>query len=267
MAKRGKILRDANLGSGLLIVEGQQYQFTLEGIWKSPVPAKPGLVVDVEFDPVGKITGITAVPESQLAKEQAEVALAVAKEKGGKIFGQIVAKVGMANLIAGLVLFISWFFLTAASVNIPFGGKFEFTFWQVLGFLNANNILDVMERNGHPSTGIYGFIAVLCLAGPFVQHFWKDKRAALGGLLPLVFMIIVGIMVRSSIHSAMGPVADGPFGDMQRQAQDEMMNAVSMGMGVYLSVLASLYFAGVGLKNFLAAKATQTPTVVQKAAA
>ena len=267
MAKRGKILRDANLGPGLLIVEGQQHSFTLEGVWKSAVPARPGLVVDVELDAAGNVSSITAIPDSQLAKEQAEVALAAAKEKGGQIFGQVVAKVGMPNLVAGLVLLISWFWLTAVSVAIPFGGKFEFSFWQILGFLSANNILDVMERNGHPSTGIYGLIAVVCMAGPFVQYFWKDKRAALGGLLPLVFMIIVGVMVRSSIHSAMGPVADGPFGDMQRQAQDEMMKAVSMGMGVYLSVLASLYFAGMGLKNFLAAKATEAPATIHKAAA
>jgi hypothetical protein len=267
MAKRGKILRDANLGPGLLIVEGQQHQFALEGVWKSPVPAKPGLVVDVEFDAVGKVSGITAVPDSQLAKEQAEVALAAAKAQGGKIFGQIVAKVGMPNLVAGLVLLISWFWLTAASINIPFGGKFEFTFWQVLGFLNANNILDVMERNGHPSTGMYGLFAVVCLAGPFVQYFWKDKRAALGGLLPLLFMIIVGLMVRSSINSAMGPAASGSYAEMQQQAQDEMMKAISIGMGIYLSVLASLYFAGVGLKNYLAGKATEQPVVTQKAAA
>ena len=30
MAKRGKVLRDANLGPGLLIVEGQQHSFALD---------------------------------------------------------------------------------------------------------------------------------------------------------------------------------------------------------------------------------------------
>ena len=79
MTKRGKVLRDANAGPGLLMVEGQQYPFTLEGVWKSEVPPKPGLVVEVDFDSTGQVTGITAVPESQLAKEQAEAAMAVAK--------------------------------------------------------------------------------------------------------------------------------------------------------------------------------------------
>jgi len=267
MAKRGKVLRDPISGPGLLMVEGQQYSFALEGVWKSEVPAKPGLAVDVEFDPAGKIASITAVSESQLAKEQTEAALKAAKDQGGKILGQIVAKVGMANLVAGAVLVITWFFLTAGSLQGPLGGRLEFTFWQVLGFLNTNNFMEVLERNGHPSAGIYGLLALIALAGPFVHYFWKDKRAALGGVLPLLFMVVIGIMVRSSIGNAMGGPASGPFGDMQRQAQEEFMKALSIGMGTYLSVLASLYFAGVAAKNFLAAKATEEHVVPQKLAA
>jgi hypothetical protein len=266
MAKRGKVLRDPYAGPGLLMVEGQQYPFGLEGVWRSEAPAKPGLVVDVDFDATGKIVGITAIPEAQLAKEQAAMALEAAKQQGGKIFGQIVAKVGMPNLVAGLVLFISWIWLTAVSIDLPVG-KIEFTFWQVLGFLNSSNIMEVMERNGHPSAGMYGFFALICMAGPFVHYFWKDKRAALGGLLPLLFMVIVGIMVRSSISSAMGPAATGPYAEVQKQATDEMMKAISIGFGVYLSVLASLYFAGLGAKNYLAGKAMEAPAVAQKLAA
>jgi hypothetical protein len=266
MKKRGKVLRDPNNGPGLLMVEGQQYPFALEGIWRSEVPPKPGLPVDVDFDAGGRITAISAVSESQVAKEQAEVALKAAKEKGGEVFGQIVAKVGMVNLVAGAVLVISWLWLTAVSLQVPFLGKMEFTFWQVLGFLNSSNVLDVMERNGHPSAGIYGFFAFVCLAGPFIHYFWKDKRAVLGGLLPLLFMVVVGIMVRSSISSAMGGDASGPYGDVAKQAQTEIMNAISMGMGIYLSVLASLYFAGVSAKQYLAAKGTQAPVIAQKAA-
>jgi hypothetical protein len=262
MAKRGKILRDPSAGPGLLMIDGHQHQFVLEGVWKSDAFPKPGLTVDVDLDQDGKITGITAVPESQLAKEQADAALKAAKEKGGEVLSQIVAKVGMPNLAAGAVLVISWLWLTAVSVQLPFLGSLEFTFWQVLGFLNSKNILDVMERHGHPSAGIYGFFAVVCMAAPFVHHFWKDKRSALGGAAPLVFMTIVGIMVRSSINNAMGGPGNVPSGP-----EGEELVKISMGMGVYLSALANLYFAGVGLKNYLAARAGADSTVVQKAAA
>jgi len=48
-----------------------------------------------------------------------------------------------------------------------------------------------------------------------------------------------------------------------RQAQEQLMQAVSIGVGTYLSMLLSLYFAAVGVKNFLAAKAIE-PSVVEK---
>jgi hypothetical protein len=256
MTKRGKVLRDPGAGPGLLMVEGRQLEFLLEGVWRSEVPPKPGLTVDVDFNQAGNIIAITAVPESQLAKEQAEAAMAAAKAKGGVLVSTLVAKVGMPGLVAGGLLIVAWFFLTAVSVQLPFMGKLQFTFWQVLGYLNANNILEVMGSRRSPSTGIYGFLCVIALAGPFIHQFWKDKRAHLGGLLPIVFMAIVGLMVRSSINSAMGGDVDGPAGDMQRQAQEEIMKAISLGLGTYLSVLVSLYFAGVGTKKFLAAQSS-----------
>ncbi len=51
MQKRGRILRDPISGPGLLMVDGQQYPFSLEGVWKSEVPPASGMVVDVNFDP------------------------------------------------------------------------------------------------------------------------------------------------------------------------------------------------------------------------
>ena len=85
MKKRGKVLRDTSAGPGLLMVEGQQYPFALEGVWKSEVAPRSGLVVVVEFDQGGQIVAIIAVPESQLAKEQAEAVMTVAKEKGAAL--------------------------------------------------------------------------------------------------------------------------------------------------------------------------------------
>lgn len=252
MAKRGKVLRDPHAGPGLLMVEGQQYSFSLEGVWKSETPPKPGLVVDVQFDAAGAISSITVVPESQLAKEQAEAALAIAREKGGKILGEVVAKTGMANLIAGLLLVIGWFFLSAVSIQIPFLGKLDYTFWQALGFLNSNNVMESMDRNGHPSAGFYGLLAIVALAAPFIQYFWKDKRAVLGGVVPLVFMAIAGIMIRSSLHSAFGGGNDA--GSLGQQMQDQAMSAVSLGLGAYLSILVCIYFAGIAIRQFLAAR-------------
>jgi hypothetical protein len=272
MKKRGKVLRDPNAGPGLLMVEGQQYLFALEGVWKSEAPPKPGLVVDVEFDQDRQIVAITTVPESQLAKEQAEAAMAVAKEKGAALASGLVAKFGLPTLVAEGLLILGWFFLAAVSLDGSMIGKMQFTFWQVLGFLNSSNMLEALGagRNG-PSAGMYGFLAIACLAGPFLCFFWKDKRAHLGAALPLAFMVIVAFMVRSSVHSALGgdSNAQGMFAEMQQKAQEEAMKAISLGLGAYLSVLASLYFAGIGAKKFLVGQASDAQTYVppQKSAA
>jgi hypothetical protein len=99
MKKRGKVLRDPRTGPGLLMIEGRQYWFRLEGVWKSEVPPKPGLAVDVKFDNAGQILVITAVSESQLAEEQAERSVDTVKAAGVKILRKIAAKCGMPNLL------------------------------------------------------------------------------------------------------------------------------------------------------------------------
>jgi hypothetical protein len=50
----------------------------------------------------------------------------------------------------------------------------------------------IMEGRGSPSAGLYGFLAIVALAGPFLHYFWKDKRAVLAGVLPLLFMLVIG---------------------------------------------------------------------------
>jgi len=232
----------------------------MEAVWKSGVPPTAGMTVDVEFAPDGGLAGITQVTESQIAKEQAEAVMNAAREKGGAAVSGAVAKFGLPLLVATGLLVIGWFLLSAVSVSAMFG-KMSFTFWQVLGFLNADNALEMMmQGRGGPGAGLYGLVAIIALVGPFLRFFWKDARAHLGGLLPLIFMVIVGIMVRSSLHSMMGGgvTPDGPLVDFQQQAQAEMMKAIKLGMGTYLSALISLYLAAVSAKQFLVAKAVSS---------
>jgi hypothetical protein len=256
MRKRGKVLRDTTSGPGLLMMEGQQCRFSLEGVWRSETAPKPGLVVDVELDPRGKILGITVVPDSQLAREQAVAAIALARQRGHHA-AALVTRVGMPSLAAAGILAVAWFFLTAASIQVPFPGKLGFTFWQILGFLNAGSVPEFLDRSSSPSAGVYGFVAVVALAGPFLHHIWKDKRALLGGLLPLVFLVMVGIAIRGNLQGALGGGAAGHFAEATKHARNDTMQAVSLGLGTYLSILASLYFAFTSAKSFLVASASE----------
>jgi hypothetical protein len=97
---------------------------------------------------------------------------------------------------------------------------------------------------------------MVAIAGPFVHHFWKDRRAWLGGLLPLGFMLLVGWMVRSSVQGPFGD-ADGAYLALQRQGQDGIMKAMRLGVGSYLSMIVSVYLATLSVRQFLAGEGSE----------
>ncbi len=267
MTKRGKVLRDANAGPGLISIDGQHHQFTLEGVWRSDVPPTPGMQVTVEFAPDLRILSITAVSESQIAKEQAEAGWETFRAKCVAIVHTLVAKFGLPTLVATGLLIMGWFLMSSLSIR---DAGVNLTFWQVLGLLNSNSPFEaIVDPRGTPSPGIYGFLAMVALAGPLVHYFWKDKRAVLGGSLPLWFMLVIGIMVRSSIAGWGGANLANIPPDVARQLRQEALKGISMGWGAYLSGLVGVYFAAIGVKQFLLARAvdTEVPARSNRAAA
>ena len=82
MKKQGKILRDTRTGPGLLILEGQQFPFSLTAVWRSAQLPAPGMPVEVEFDSAGEIMAIRPISESQVAKVDG---------RASRIFGRLLA--------------------------------------------------------------------------------------------------------------------------------------------------------------------------------
>lgn len=245
---RGKVLREPNSGPGLLMVQGQQYRFSLDGVWKSETPPKPGLDIEADLDQNLQIIAITAVPEAQLAKEQAEKAMGTIKEGVGKVLRDLIARFGLPTLVASGFLIVGWFFMTSLSIQ---DARANFTFWQVLGVLNASNPYEaILDPRGAPNAGFYGFLAIVALAGPLAHYFWKDRRAVLGGLLPLLLMLLVALMVRSTINNVGGAETANLPAEALRQMREEAWRTVSLGLGAYSSGLVSLYFAAIGVKQF-----------------
>lgn len=250
---RGKILRDTSMGSGLITVTGQQYPFALENVWKSDVPPATGMSVEVEFDAAGEILELRSIPDSQIAKEQAELALASARDKGGKLAAAAVARFGLPTLAAVGVLFLGWFSFSALSIQTPLG-RLDYTFWQLLGLLNSSSPLErvLQGAQGTTNSGIYGLLAVGALLGPFMPYVWKGRRAALGGCLPLCFMVIVGWLLRNSVSSLTNVGGSGEFlQEMAQRASQELMRAISLGVGTYIAIAASIYLAVTAIKKAL----------------
>lgn len=256
MKKRGKVLRDTNAGPGLLSVEGQQYPFNLEGLWKSDTAPKPNMAVEVEFGEGNSILSIQSVPESQLAKEQAEVALSAAKEKGLQFASGLASKFGVATIVAMALLVVGWFFLNTISVTIV-GFRAGMTFWQILSVVNSPLTGMAALSGGSSSTGVYGLLAVVALLGPLVRYFWNDRRAHLAGFLPLLFMAFVCIMTYVEIMDSATAVRLGgqEAEKMTAEIANSTLEAIRIGIGGYLSVAVSLYFAGKSGMTLLASRA------------
>lgn len=270
MLKRGKILRDTSVGDGLLSIEGQQYPFKLDGIWKSDISPKVNMVVDVGFSTTNatEINSIVVIADSQLAKEQAELAMSAVKVKGAQLASGLLDKFGIEMLVAMALLILGWFFFNTISIQISSTYGFGITFWQTLGIVNSPvGVISAFGIGGvNSGGGVYSLLAILALLAPITPFFWKDPRAHLGGLLPLVFMIFIIAMIYLGVHDGMSQAqnAAGTFGgqaakqivaDMTANMTAQVMRAFSVGMGGYLSVVVSLYFAGKSIIKFLATKA------------
>lgn len=68
MKKRGNVVRAPRDGPGLLMIEGRQFWFSSDRVWKSELPPRSGQIVEVEFHHESAITAITPVPESPPAE-------------------------------------------------------------------------------------------------------------------------------------------------------------------------------------------------------
>src|SRR5690349_11452942 len=123
--KRGRVLRDTSSGEGLVFVDGQQYPFKLEGMWRSEFAPKVNMTVDAEFDDSGKLVGLRTVAGGAQASEALDAAGAAAKKmaaefqsKGMPVIQEWARRVGYPTLIAWGVLVISWFFLPVISLKM-----------------------------------------------------------------------------------------------------------------------------------------------------
>lgn len=258
MTKTGKILRDTSFGPGLVAIDGQHFQFALDGVWKGQTAPEPGMIVEADFAGDARILSLAPVSDTPQAGERAETAAGAVKKQQESTAGIARTRLAAPALIATGLLIIGWFFLNAFSIQ-SFAGKTGYTFWQSLGFLNSANAFEAaMEGRGTAGAGFYGFLALLAMLGPYLPLVWRDARAPLAGILPLLFMLMAGLMLRSSLGSVMGTDMSGPLGDFARQARDEAMKAVSLAPGSYLSLLVSLYMAASGLKQFLLSQALNT---------
>ena len=193
-------------------------------------------------------------------------ALAEMQAKGLPVVKRYVGLIGVPTLVAMVAVLLGWFFLSAVSVDFM-GQRGSATFYDFLGVLNDP------ERGGpallegrSAGAGFYGFIAIVALFAPLLPHFIKSRQLWLAYCAPVAWMVLASVIgwwkIRSAMSEGMGGGSDfGGFGggelqdlanNMAREFMNELWNAISIGLGAYLSLAAAIYLAFVGIRRFRA---------------
>lgn len=261
MKKRGKVLRDTSNGSGIISSDGKQFEFSLEKNWRSDSAPTVGMVVEFDLNEDGSIRSVVAVNKSQLVREQADVALKLVKEKGSALFREASTRLGTSVLIAWVVLAVSWFYLNAINISISASVSVGITFWELLGLVNNSANLAYAIDGSTGDKGIYGLLAVAALAGPALPQVWRHPVARLGSCLPFAFMLFILVMTYMSFRDtasealkAASVLVGGVASAVVNNMIAEMVKAIHIGFGGFAAMVASVYLAFVGGKQYLAAK-------------
>lgn len=242
-AKRGRILRDTGVGPGLLTVEGIQYTFQLEGMWRSEVPPRAGMAVDVVFDRTGAPATVCAVSEGQVAKEQTQPEtprMAVREESAAAPRPRL----GAATIVAECLMLACFFFLP----NMEMGNAWtrrEINGWEAIG-LDPNT----MMTNNH---GLLSLLAVLCLLAPLAVPFVKQAWSRWLDAAPFGFAVIAVMTIMTEIrdigHQASGPMGEILGNEAARAMSREVTGMFSISFGAFGVLLCSIYLLTRALRS------------------
>jgi hypothetical protein len=213
---RGTVIKVPDTTPGLLLLNGRQYSFTLEGVWRSAVAPAPNQSVTVDVDNAGVVLSITVVDQQQIAKEKLAELSGVAQERGKVVAGQIqggisalAARMGAVTLGIAVLIWISWFLIHAAGVGV--GGEVakSYTFWTLIGtdFADPGSVMDA----GHARAWlrIIGFCALVTpFLAPFIRETWSRYLNA----APLAAVLLGWLVVHENMAGSFGQMgADNPF--------------------------------------------------------
>lgn len=243
---RGTIIKVPDANPGLVMVEGQQLAFVLEGRWKSPVAPAANMVVEVDLNEAGVVSAISVVDSQQLAKEKIDQLSGLAQQHGKEAaaiakqgVGTLAARMGTPTLIAAVAVWVAWFFLPAAGIDFLFVSR-SFTFWQILG-LNGANLADPSAS----SHGLFALIGILAIALPFAVPFVSHPRAKLLNAAPLAYLVLAILGLAWRVNSASGSAGGNSeiARGMAREIASAAWDAISIGSGTYLLIAATGFLA------------------------
>jgi hypothetical protein len=236
---RGTIIKVPDATPGLLLLNGRQCSFTLEGVWRSAVAPAPNQSVIVDLDSAGAPLSITVVDQQQIAKEKLAELSGVAGERGKVLLVQIqnllsvlAARMGAVTLGVAVLIWIAWFLIRAAGIGGGGEDVASYTFWKLIGtnLADQGSVIDGGHARGW--LRIIGFCAIVApFLAPFIRETWSRYLNA----APLA-VVLLGWFV---LHENMA-------GGLSEMGQD---NPFSYKWGFYLLLAACLVLAANALKK------------------
>jgi hypothetical protein len=240
---RGTIIKVPDVTPGLLIVDGRQLPFSLEGRWRSPVAPAANMAVDVELDSAGAVASVSVVDAQQVARERLEQFGGIAQQQGKVAaemarqgVGTLAARMGTAPLVAAAAIWVAWFFLPAVNITF-FTESRSFTFWEILG-LDLQNPFNITG-----SHGLFGMLGLLAIAAPFARPFVAHPKASWLNALPLAFVVLAVLRLLYTISRAAGNVG------ANREVTSFVQDLISLGSGAYILVAAGAFLAFLAFKG------------------
>jgi hypothetical protein len=248
---RANILRAPGDSPGLLFVNGQQWPFTLENVWKSPVAPSVNMAVNVDFDGQGNIVGITAADTQPAARETVNQIGGSAQQQGKQAaemarqgVGTLASRMGKVALGAAVILWIAWFFMPAIILSVSGlsfigqeGQSRSITFWDALALDPSNN----MNPGSH---GVLSMVVIVGIVAPIAASFLRQRWARFLYAAPLACVVLAWFTIQNGL--------DQVNAAMRQQAAGGIALAVgqmSPAYGTFVIGLASLVLAACIFKS------------------
>lgn len=251
---RGKIIQyNGADGNGTLVVEGRQHRFALKA-WRGNSAPTVNKVAEVTLEN-DLVTAVAAVGDDVLLKEKAAElggkfgtllhriptsmpssggagsaaarAPADTASGGAAMAGSIVERYGKSILVAYLLFLLGTLAFNAISVSMLGQGMGKSLF----------DISSLMSQSGGSGGGSIKALLLLAYASIATPLVWHNRRAWFALALPLLALLWAIFAAVHALNSLGGDFTEG------------MSDFVSIGFGFYLSLIAALALAVLGVKH------------------
>ena len=251
---RGRIIHyNGTDGKGLVSADQRQVPFEISH-WHSDTA--PAINQVVELALAGDILeSVKRIPDDVLLKEKASELAGKLGTAGGAALQSLkdatpagmpgtrpaaLQFLGKPLLVAHGIFAFSALMLPFLSINpLGLGGK-SFT---LAGLSEASEAMGTSVGGA-----LWVWLAILSIALPV---FWRNRLAWLALLLPILATIKPGLDLAMAASKATRTLGDSFESRLQRQIIEQLIDALQVGSGAWICVLAALVVAAVGLKRVL----------------